>query len=260
MADEQNNDDEQDELEGQEQAPSRKKRLLILGGGFLSVVATAYLTAVMAVPGEREDRHFGGPFVAPLSAQALQVNLNGDGHKRFLVMELVAEFMAYDETYLAKRIEDSHFNALLEDALLGVASTKRASEVLDPALSLVFLEEIREAVDPLLFPVHVGDATTPTGRDAQTGLRGGESIFESTLRGAHDEHVLRIDAVQKQLRLDEGPIVTFEGDEIDLEVPNEDGAVVWLDVTRLEPEYVGEIEIGSHGRVRRILKKSFLVQ
>lgn len=255
-----------------ESAPKPGRGKLLFGGGVAGVLGLALALAMMAVPRKQPMiRLLDGPFVTRLSKSDIQVNLSGEGSKRYLVMQLNAEYYAYDEGYVAGRLgggggeggaasEDPLYTAMLKDAMLRLAATKSRDQVTDPVLIDAFLEELREAVDPVLFPVYIGDSKSPRQRDSLSGLRTGDSILESSLRGLLHEHSLRVDAAAKTIALDDGPPVGFEGSERDLRVHSKDGASVHVDVTGLVPEFEGVVPIGVPGRVRRIYRDSFLVQ
>ena len=76
----------------------------------------------------------------------------------------------------------------------------------------------------------------------------------STMRGMLHEHALDVSAPTKTLRLDGGAPVGFTGDERDLQVVGEHGELVHVNVTGLDPSFVGKVPIGVAGRVRRIYR------
>jgi hypothetical protein len=258
--------------------PAKKKTPLFLGGGALALVAVAYVLATMAVPKKEPKPHLEGPFVTKLSKTDIQVNLAGEGSKRYLVMSLNAEYFAYDEQYVAGRLggsagakgggehgggagaEDPLYTAMLKDALLKLAATRTRDQVTDPVLIDAFLEDVRRVVDPILFPVHVGESHSPLEADPTSGLKVGESISESTFRGFLHEHALAVDAKRQTVAFDGGEAVAYEGKERDLELSNAAGERVYVDVTGLKPEFSGQVPIGVPGKVRRIYRDSFLVQ
>jgi hypothetical protein len=217
-----------------------------------------------------------GPFVTKLSTSDIQVNLSGEGSKRYLVMQLQAEYYTYEEAYVTARIggaggsgehggggaaaEDPRYSAMLKDALLGVAATKSREQVTNPVAVESLLEEIRAAVDPVLFPVCVGNAHSSRDADTVSGLRTGESSMRSTLRGLLHEHVLHIDSPHQTIRLDSGPPVHFEKTNHDLRVPDADDKDVYLDISDLKSDFTGDVHVGVAGRVRKIYRDRFLVQ
>jgi len=264
-----------DKKAGEEQAPKTSKKPIIVAAATLLLVVLAYTLSMMAIPKKHPSKpHLEGPFVAKLSKNDLQVNLAGEGSKRYLVMVLVGEYFAYDESYVLGRlggaapagghdeapVEDPLYIAMLKDVLLKLAATKTRDQVTDPVLIDGFLEDVRKVVDPVLFPVYIGDSHSPSKADTVSGLRIGESTSESKMRGLLHEHALTVDALKKTLCFDDGATITFEGKERDLKLVNKAGDDVYVDVSDINPEFVGEVPIGVPGKVRRIYRDSFLVQ
>ena len=255
-----------------EEAP-RSKAKVFVGLGAIGAVVLGGVVAMMAVPKKKVERHLlDGPFVTKLSKNEIQVNLAGEGSKRYLAMELNVEYFAYEESYVLTRLGtgagaddkggggDPLYLAMLQDSLLQIASRKTRDQVTDPVQIEAFLEEVRVAVDPLLFPVCVGDSHSQTKPDTKSGLRAGESIDASTFRGLLHEHFVEVDGFQRTLRLDDGPMVTYTGTERDLKVENGLKQFVRLDVSAIKPEFVGRVPVGIAGKVRRIYRDKFLVQ
>ena len=260
-------------VEGAEAPKSKKK--LFMGLGAVAVVVLGAMVSVMAIPNKKAERHLiEGPFVAKLSKNELQVNLAGESSKRYLVMILNAEFFAYEEAYAIARLGgggggehggaaatgDPLFAAMLQDAMLEIAARKTRDQVTDSVQIEAFLEEVRTALDPLLFPVYVGDGHDLNKPDAKSGLRAGESIMESTFRGMLHEHHIEVDSAKHTLRFDEGPAVGYQGTERDLKLENEVKQCVYVDVTAIDSEFNGEVPVGVPGKVRRIYRDKFLVQ
>lgn len=260
--------------EAEAEAPPSKAKLWIVGSVLACVVGSAL--AVVAVPKKAPPKpELEGPFVARLSKQDVQVNLAGENGKRYLVLGLNAEYFAYDESFVAARlghggaggehggaaaVEDPLYTAMLKDLLVRMASRKTREHVEDPVQMEAFLMEIRSAVEPLLFPVCIGDSVVPQHADSKSGLRVGESIMESTMRGMLHDHDLEVSAPAKTIRLDEGPVVSFTGEERDLKITGEHGEVLYVNVTGLDPKFVGKVPIGVAGRVRRIYREQLLMQ
>lgn len=257
MAEEENN--EPDLAPDEESAPSGKKKGLIVGGGFVALIATAWIAATMAVPSIPQRLMFEGPFVAPLSDTDVMVNLQGDGNKRYLVMNLNIEFDAYAADYVEKRRLNALYASQLKDALISVASRKEIEQVSDEVEKEIFKDEIREAVAPIIFPIHVGESESG-GPDEESGLRPGISTARSTLREPHAEHVLHVNAVDRTVRLDDGPAVKFRGTETDLLVSDGLGRTIYLDVTRVKEDFDGDLKVGVHGRARNVYWEKILVQ
>jgi hypothetical protein len=258
--------------DGADAAPAGKGKLVI-GVGAVVFVALGAISALMAVPKARHaEPVLGGPWVTRLSKNEIQVNLMGESSKRYLSMSLNAEYYAYDESYVTKRIAldasspqgaggpDLLFNAMLQDALLDVAATRTRDQVTDAVQIEAFLEDVRKAVNPLVFPVCLGDSHVQSVPDTRSGLRAGESIMRSTMRGLLHEHHILLDSRRKTLRLDDGPTVQYQGFERDLKVENELHECVFVDVTNVEAEFSGEVPCGVAGKVQGIYRERFLVQ
>jgi hypothetical protein len=254
-------------------APPNKKGPWIAGA--VIAIALGTTLAFMAAPKRVEPKpEIEGPFVARLSKQDVQVNLAGENSKRYLVLGLNAEYFAYNESYVATRlgnagaggghgeaaVEDPLYTAMLKDMLVRMASRKTREHVEDPVQMEAFLMEIRAAVEPLLFPVCIGDSNMPQCADSKSGLRVGESIMESTMRGMLHEHDLDVSAPTKTIRLDAGRPVAFTGDERDLKLEGEHGEFLYVNVAGLDPMFVGKVPIGVAGRVRRIYREQLLMQ
>lgn len=274
--DEPKKDDKKAEGQPAEGAPKKGKLPMMLGGGAMAMIALGWIFATMAVPKKNhaEKPHLEGPFVARLSKTEIQVNLSGESSKRYLVMGLTAEYTAYDEAYVNGRLgiggaggghgdapaEDPLYTIQLKNALLSLASTRTREQVTDPVQIEGFLEEARRLVEPVLFPVYIGDSHSPHHADSKSGLKLGESMHESDMRGLLHDHEIAVDPVKKRLRFDEGLSIDFAGRERDLELVNEHGDKVWVDVRELRDDFAGKVPIGVPGRLRKIYRESFLVQ
>ncbi len=259
-----------------EGAPKKSKTPLVMGGGALAVIALGWVLSIMAVPhaDDAHKPHLEGPFVARLSNGEIQVNLSGESSKRYLVMGLTGEYMAYDEAYVNGRlgiggeagghgdapVADPLYTIQLKNALLSLASTRTREQVTDPVQIENFLEEARLAVEPVLFPIFIGDSHSPHHADSKSGLKLGSSIHDSTLRGLLHEHEVEVDSEKGKLRFDDGPWVEFEGREDDLEVVNPSGEKIWLDLGEMKKGFSGKVPVGVPGRLRKIYRESFLVQ
>ena len=243
-------------------APIKKKGLM-LGSGLASLVALACMLSIVAVPSQRKHAFhpLQGPFIADVPpSTGFQVNLSGNGGKHFLSLTLKVEVDALEETYATARTNEPLTQAKLTDAVLRVASQKTKSE-LDSAVGKdVFREELRDALDPVLFPLHIGNELQAGARDETSGLRPGRSVDRSTMRGLFYDHELVVDAADKTLRLDHGPEVAFNGDETDLFVGDKNGKGIYVDVSGLEPDFSGPVNAGTFGRMRNVYFVSFLTQ
>lgn len=239
-------------------AAKGKKKGLVLGGGALVLVALAYLAAMLAVPKKAAQQAFLTQLVAPLTSEKVQVNLS-DG-KSFLILDLNMVYDAYDVAYYESRSVDPLYRAELKDVLVAIASAKTRIEVSDKVNKPIFMEEIRSAVEPLLFPVHIGAASAPSDADPKSGLAPGISNHVATFRGAFHEHVLHVDGVAHTLQIGSGPLTSFSGDETDLPVAADGGLALYVDVTGLEPGFKGDVPVGVKGRLRRVLWNEVLIQ
>lgn len=250
--------------------PKSKKKLIVIGSA-VAAIALGGILALTAVPHAKEEHvpELAGPFVAKLSNEDIMVNLNGEGSKRYLLLSLKAEYFAYDEAYVTARLGapgakagavDPLYTAALKDAILDVAATKSRDQVTDPVQIEAFLEQLRRAIDPVLFPVCVGDSRLPGTGDLKSGLKIGESAARSTMRGLLHEHELELDAKERTARLDDGPKVNFTKHDRDLRLENREGECVYVDVTGVNKDFVGKLPVGVPGKVRRLYREQFLVQ
>lgn len=239
---------------------NKKKRIIGIGSAAGGLLLLAYIAVTLAVPSKPTYRTFDGPFTLPISKDRIEVNLAGESNKRFLVMHLQAVYDAYEQRYLEQRMQDPLYQPLLVDALLAVSSAKTREEVYGPVGQDAFREELRRALDPILFPVHVGNARTPHQSDGPSGLRPGLSADRSSLRGPLLDHQLFVDAELGRIRLDEGPERGFTPGDRDVRVENERGHFVFVDTGGLKSSFRGSVHVGVHGRVRQLLFLEFLVQ
>jgi len=242
-----------------EEAPGKgKRKLAFLGGGGVALVALAYVAALVALPSKDGPATLKGPFVSPLTENKIQVNLSDS--KSFLVVELNLIYEALDESYCQERAADPVYVAELTDVLVATASSKTREEISDKVHKPVFLEEVRRAVEPLLFPVHIGATDRPSDRDEESGLAPGLSNHQGTFRPLYGEHVLLVDADARTVSIDDGPVVEWQDDPTDLEITTGGGETLYLDVSRVVEGFQGEVVIGVKGRARRVLWSEVLIQ
>lgn len=251
MADEKENTEET--TDDAAASSPKKKKLMLFGGGGLGVIAAAFIAASLAAPAKKEYKVFEGPWITPLTPDKVQVNLKGEGRKRFLIFQAEAYFEAYEEGYAAARAADPTYVALMKDVALRVASRRTSEEINSEVGNAAFREDLRLAVDPLLFPVQIGKTATPAEQDAKSGLKMGTSSIRSNFRVPLYDGALHLDVPGKSIRLGRGQPVTFEGTEKDLRVEDEHGRFVFLDMSRLQDGFQGEVLVGVHGRIREIL-------
>lgn len=250
--------DEQAEATEDGAAGSGKKKMLLAGGGGAAVLALAFLFAMLGVPGKDEAKAFKGPFVAQLTAEKVQVNLMDS--KSYLILDLNVVYDAYDEAYFSERSEDPLTIAEIRDALVALASSKSRDDVSDKVNKPIFMEEIRVAIEPLLFPVLLGDAKKPYDSDSASGLAFGYSNHQATFRGPYEEHSIHIDGILHKIQLDDGPEQEWSEEDDDYQLVALDGTFVYLDLTGVPTGFVGDVQIGVMGRPRRVLWKEILIQ
>jgi len=249
-------DDKKDDKGAPDPGAAAKKQKLFIGGGVVGVLSLAFAAALMAVPKPVVKPELLGPFVAPLSPSKLQVNLN-DG-RSYLVLNLNVLFEAYAADYVTNRTTDPVCNAEIRDQLVAISSAKSRQDVSDKVLKPVYLEEIRQSVEPLLFPVHLGGGAKPADPDPTSGLSLGSTT--STFRGLFEDHVLKVDMVSKTIGLDDYEPATFNGDERDLAISGPNATTVYVSVVGLKPDFQGEVPIGVKGLVKRVLWDEVLIQ
>ncbi len=251
-----------DEENTEAEAPKSGKKGLLLGGGALALVAMAGIGSMMAVPSEDKHPSFDGPFVMSLAGEteSMTVNLAGDGARRFLVMDLKVEFDAYKETYGLARTADPLYLAKLQDSLLSIASQKTAIEVQEISTQDIFIEQVAATIEPILFPVHIGETDIPMMKDKDSGLRPGVSIFESTMRDPLFDQVIHVDSPANKLKLADGEEFEFNGSETNLMLKDGSGRTVFVDVTGIDNDFIGEIPVGIKGGVRSLYKVKFIIQ
>jgi len=242
-----------------------RKKGLFLGGGAMGLIGLAWALSLVAVPTRgghpSAKKELAGPFLADISPQAgFQVNLAGDGGRHYLSLKLNVEVDAFEEAYARARASDPLYQAKVTDAVLRSASQKTKGELDNAVGREVFRDELREALDPVLFPVHVGEPRSADLPHAESGLRAGRSSARGTLRGLFHDHLLHVDAARKSLRLDDGPETRFQGDEADLFVADARGKGVYVDVTGLQAGFHGPVPVGTFGRVRGVYFHTFLTQ
>jgi flagellar basal body-associated protein FliL len=245
---------------------SGKKKSLVMGGGQVGLIALAWILSMVAVPAgphkvHVEEHHIAGPFMADISpSSGFQVNLSGDGGKHYLSLKLNVEVDAFEEAYATARTKDPLHLAKLTDSVIRTAAQKTKGE-LDSAVGReVFRDELRVALDPVLFPVHVGNDKAAEGAHEASRVKPGRSAARSTMRGFYYDHALTIDATRKAIKLDDGEEVIFQGDETDLFVSDARGKGVYVDVGGLAPEFAGQVRVGTFGRVRNVYFNTFLTQ
>ena len=262
MADENNKENKEAPAEGEKQAKNKKP--LLLGGGFLGMIAAAYIVSMVALPGSSEAPLFDGPFSGNLSEESIQVNLGG---KDYLSMKMPAiKFNAYAESYGTNRLANVVVQRDIIDVLHRVGRRK-TKEMLNTQLGEdIFRQELVEGLAPIIFPVHIGNRERADRQHLESGLRHGASIDKSTMRGGFESHVIHLNTYKGEISLDEGPVVLYDqpgnteplDDDLMLESAN--GLVIYVDVTDLEPEFEGDVKVGTFGVIKKVTFKQLLTQ
>ncbi len=245
---------------GAEKAPKKGKKPLFLGGGIVGLVASAYIVSMVALPGDEKALPFTGPFIIELTPENVQVNLKGNNGQRYLVMRLQAKYTAYDEIYTQTRFANLVYQAEMVNLLISHGRQKTMTDVEDEAGEEIFFSEVLEAAGPLLFPIHVGNEDNYLEPHKGSGIRPGHSIEESTMRGGFKAHVIKINDLKGEISLDDGPVREFDRTESDFMLETQNGLTVFVDLTELKSEYVGEVNVGCFGHVQQILTSKFLFQ
>ncbi len=263
MADKEKPEDEVEQEDGKQEEGSSKsssKNPIKLLGAVVALIAVGGTLAMMALPGKEERSRFAGPYFYELSAEPLTVTAIDSHGTRYVKFKPSTEYVAYTKTYVGNRENDPFFRSYLDAKMHEVSSTKTIDEMLRGAAQLAFAEEIRHAIDSIVFPAHLGDTTHPLDVEEKTGLRPGISHMDATFRGRIHDHVLKFDGPAQTLQIDVGPVATFRGDEEDLKLEAQDGTYVYIDVTGFEEDFIGEVPIGCHGKLRKIILNGRIAQ
>ncbi len=263
MAEEEKQEPEE-QAEGEAVESKGKGKVFKIAGALVGLLVLAYVAATMAVPGKPKHPRFGAPFTVPMMLDdeaKIPVNLDENNKTRFLQMNFNLFVRCYDDGYVNERQVDPNYEPFLRSRLIAVATSKKIDEVLGgPAAQAAFLEEVREHIDPILFPVHVGDTKNPLAAHEESGLMPGSMMDRASFRGKFHDHTLKVDAPKKTLQVNDGPVVEFTGEESNLAVPTATGGVLYLDVSDLDPEFIGEMHIGVHGRINQVLADELIAQ
>ena len=255
MADEEKPEDapaEGEDSQG-EGKPKKNRGPLKLLIGVILLVATGGVLATMAVPKKEKEYKLTGPYFARLLDKDIVVSTPDGNATRYLKFRVDCEYAAYEEPYFATRAADPFFLPYLNAEAQTIASSRTLSESALGAEREEFAAALRDGLEPIVFPVHVGETLNPLDADAPSGLRPGVSHHQATFRGRFHEWTLTVDGPARTVQLGEGTVVTFEGDEDDLEVRSQLGDTIYIDVTHLVPEFQGELKVGVHGKLRNVL-------
>ncbi|MCB9916282.1 MAG: hypothetical protein H6828_14225 [Planctomycetes bacterium] len=170
------------------------------------------------------------------------------------------KYQVYDPEYLSVRISDEAFKHEAWDAVHLISSNKSLDDLFSQADRDTFVAELRDSLDPVLFPAHIGSGKLPLDHDEASGLRPGLSADRATFRGYYYDHVLKVDGKQNTMQIDDGPVTQFEPGDPDVQVVDVRGSVLYVDSGGLTGGYVGEMNVGVKGRTLRVLPTGLIVQ
>jgi len=244
-------------------APTEEKGAkgpLKLLGAVVGVIVVGIGLAFMAIPGRDSAARFQGPHHFTIFAEKINTNLKDNDQRRYLQMTLDCMYFAYETGYLEGRILDPLYDPMLLDAVGKLTSSKTLTDLYEGPARETFFAELNTVLDPILFPVHIGETDQPLLLDGDSGLRPGISAAKSSFRGRYWDHLLKVDGVAMTLQLDEGPVVTYQGGEEDLQLQTLGGDTLFVDVTEVDEEFVGEVQVGVKGKVRQLFAKEFIAQ
>jgi hypothetical protein len=260
MAKEKQQAPEEEPREG-EKRPKKDRGPLKLLGGVVGVVGLGAVLALVALPGKPDAKpRFHGPFHHQVFAEQFTTNVQDNSLKRFLKTNPQVEYFAYDESYLATRTADVLYEPWLEADFGALVAGKLLEDIFEGVHREQFAAEIAQTLTPVLFPVHIGDTKAPLAMEPKSGLRHGNSYRQATFRGKFHEHVLKVDGPARTVQINDGPLVTFVGNEEDLQVLSAAGESIYLDVTEFDEDFQGELELGVHGRIRQVFITQHLAQ
>lgn len=243
-----------EEAEG-EKSSSRFPIKLV--GGVLALVTAGSMLAMVAVPKKGLPK-LQGPFHTALIETPAPFSTRDANYSRYVKFGLDAEYRAYDEAYLAERSLDPFFATNLNSQIGRSATSKTVSEIAEGLNQELFAEELRGELEMIVFPLHIGDTKHPNDQDEQTGLRPGISVNMSGFRGRFFDHVLHFNGPEKTIQIDDGPVIEFSGHEEDLAVRTAEGNTVYIDVSLHKPEFVGDIQVGARGYLRRLILRNLI--
>lgn len=229
-------------------------------GAIVGVIVVGIGLAFMAIPGGDMEPRFQGPNHFMIFEEKINTNLKDNDQRRYLQMTLDCMYFSYETKYLAKRTDDPLYAPMLMDAVGRLTSSKTLTDVYEGPARETYFEELRDCLDTILFPVHIGNTNQPLLLDEESGLRPGISASKATFRGRFADHVLKVDAIAMTLQLDKGPVVTYGGGEEDLAIYTLSGDTLFVDLTEIDGNYVGEVQVGVKGKIRQLFAKEFIAQ
>ncbi len=264
MAEEENNEAEGQPAEAETQPTKKKGGAVKLLGGLVALIATGSALAMMAIPTKVIEPRMTGPFEFAFFAEEDQTdvitNTQDNNFSRYIKFQPTSLVFAYDEAYPSQRRMEQGFIIAMRQAMSRTVLKYELAHIYDHPEE--FNEELRQAAEPILFPVCVGEALTSDGRDPASGLMMGDSqATAGTFRGDFYSHEIKVNAKRGTLQIDsDGPVQSFNGSETNLMVEDRNGKVVYVDVTGVADEFEGSVRIGVKGRIRRLITGTITAQ
>ncbi len=250
--------------EGEESSEDggKSKGPMKLIGGLVGVIVLGAAAAFMAIPGKEETPRFAGPYSYEVITKDNKISANvlDNAQSRYLQFELTCEYFAYQPTYLDTRITDPLYKPSLMSEINALVAKKRLSEAYVGEAREAFMAEMKDLLNPILFPIHYGKTALPQDVDEMSGIRPGISYHKATFRGRFHGHTLKVDAIEKTLQFGDDSAVSFDGGEEDYRLLTPGGETLFLDLTELKPDFQGEINVGIRGRIRRLYTPEFIAQ
>ena len=136
-----------------------------LVGGVVGLVAAGGLLAVLAVPAKKVRPRLEGPFFAQLTEEPVPVSTIDSDNRRYVKFAVDAEYKAYREEYVIERWQDPFFAPTLRSRIEFAASDKTIKEISEGMNRDVFAEQLRDELDEVVFPLHIGETRNPIDKD-----------------------------------------------------------------------------------------------
>lgn len=255
---------EQAQANPAEDKPKSNRGPLKLLLGIVIVVAAGGGIALMAIP--KKDPPIPtleGPWSLTFFDDVFVANTLDDNFSRYIRFSPSCSYFAYDPLYAPGRLADPDLLPALNESISNVVAKFRLNEIMvdGSGEEMALTAQLEQVIEPLLFPVHVGETVLPLEVDPESGLRVGDSQERrGTFRGRFQENFITVDGPAKTLQLGDGDAVTYTGSETDLELRASDGRTVFVDVTKVLPEFQGKVKVGVRGRIRQIYLGNKLAQ
>ena len=158
MPEEKEDSEEQEPKEDESsEQPKKNRGPLKLLLGVMTLVALGVIGAVFAIPKKAAPKAFKGPFHSVVSDAKIAVNLRDNSGKRYLQINGEVLYFAYDGSYMNQRQNDPFYKSMLINAINRISSDKYMDDVHSGARREQFIEELREGIEPIAFPVHIGN-------------------------------------------------------------------------------------------------------